>query len=957
LGALGEVSGATRVNVYLLHREPDGEVLVGEKAEWRADGGPFRTDNPRFQRLPLAKLGFERWLETFQRGEAIAGAVAAFPPAERALLEAEGVKAMLALPLIVDGMVEGFLGFVQHGEVRNWDVFEVDMLRTAAADLALALKRKQEERVRDAIYRISEAAHASANLEQFYPLIHAIVGELMPARNFYVALQDPHTGEFSLPYCVIDESMALPPRSRGGLTAYVLRTGQPLLAPRQKIREMIARGELEDWPSPLDWLGVPLRVRDEVIGVLSVQTYREGASYGEREKSILSFVSTQVAMAIERKRAEEGLWQTKMVVERSPVVLFRCKAEPGWPLEFVSDNISQFGYSAQELLQGPVNYDALVHPDDRARLAQEVEQIAARGGESFRHDYRLVTKDGQTRWVEERSQGVRDPDGKLVHFEGIVLDITEQRRAEVAMRAWQQRYELTVASSGQVVYDYDLGTQQVLWGGGAGKVLGYGEEETVHAIERWTELVHPEDRARTEELLEAALQKRTVFEAEYRLRHKDGHYLWIHDRGVLVLGPDGQPQRVLGMMRDVTQRKLAEEQRDTLEAQLRDAQKMQAVGMLAGGVAHDFNNLLTVVLGNAELALEQADPAGPLYPELLAIQKTAKRAAALTQQLLAFGRRQILRPQLLDPNEMVTDLADMLRRMLGERIEVRLNLAPDLGDVLADRNALEQALLSLAVNSRDAMPEGGTLTIETGQVTLDRAFREQHPGRAADLAPPPPSDPPRQYVRIGVEDTGVGMHASTLQHIFEPFFTTKEQGKGQGLGLAVVYGIIKQHNGWMDVRSAPGQGTRFEIYLPVSSHPALVAQETAPGATPQGQATILLTEDEDLVRELAERLLQKLGYQVLVARDGQEALETFRADPQRIDLAILDAVMPRLSGPKVFEQMRALRPELPVLFITGYNPDMIGTSLTQQAGVQVLQKPFTMENLGAVVREALAKGT
>ena len=954
LRTLGAVSGATRVNVYLLHREPDGEVLVSEKAEWRADGGPYRTDNPRFQRLPLAKLGFERWLAAFERGEAIAGAVAAFPPAERALLEAEGVKFMLALPLIVDGIVEGFLGFDQRTQIHAWDATEVDMLRTAAAGLSQALKRKQEEHVRDAIYRISEAAHSSANLEQLYRSIHAIVGELMPAQNLYIALQDQQTGEFSLPYRAGTEQGGPVPRKRGGLTAYVLRTAQPLLASREVMHKLVEQGELDEAPiAAHDWLGVPLKVHDKVIGVLSVHSLREGVGYGEREKSILSFVSTQIAMAIERKRAEEALWQTKLVVERSPVVLFRWRAEPGWPVEFVSENVSQFGYTAGELLQDPMDYDDLVHPDDRARLVQAAEQIAARGGEPLRQEYRLVTKDGQTRWVEERSKGVRDGEGRIVHFEGIILDITEKKAAEAETAAWQQRYELTVASSGQAVYEYDLGTKQVLWGGGTDKMLGYGEEEMVHGIERWGELVHPEDRARAEELLEAALQKRTVFEAEYRMRHKDGHYLWIRDRGFPVFGPDGKPQRLLGMNQDITQRKLAEEQRDQLEAQLRDAQKMQAVGMLAGGVAHDFNNLLTVVLGNTELALEQAGPSGPLYPELLAIQKTAKRAAVLTQQLLAFGRRQILRPQLLDPNELVNDLAEMLRRMLGELIEVRLKLTPDLGDVLADRNALEQALVSLAVNSRDAMPEGGTLTIETGQVTLDRAFCEQHPGRAADLGPPPPSDPPLQYARIGVEDTGVGMDADTLQHLFEPFFTTKEQGKGQGLGLAVVYGIIKQHNGWMDVQSAPGQGTRFEIYLPVQKLAALVAQETVPGAAPHGQGTILLAEDEDRVRDLAERLLQNLGYQVLVARDGLEALETFLADPQRIDLAILDAVMPRLSGTKAFEQMRALRPELPVLFVTGYNPDMIGTSLTQQAGVHVLQKPFTIGDLGRMVKEAL----
>ena len=409
---------------------------------------------------------------------------------------------------------------------------------------------------------------------------------------------------------------------------------------------------------------------------------------------------------------------------------------------------------------------------------------------------------------------------------------------------------------------------------------------------------------------------------------------------------------------ELAERKRAEQERRDLEAQLRQVQKMEAVGLLAGGVAHEFNNLLMVIQGSAELALARLKPSHRLYKELSTIQRITTRAAALTRQLLVFGRRQILQPQRLDLNLLVSEFARMLSRIIGEEIQLQVNLAPKVGPILADASAVEQVLMNLALNARDAMPQGGVLRLETAQVALDEAYCRRHPEARVG-----------EYVRLTVADSGVGMDEATREHLFEPFFTTKEVGKGTGLGLAVAYGIVKQHGGFMEVESQPGQGSRFDVYLPVHRAAVKGEAEMRAGVVPRGTETILLAEDEQLVREFAQTVLEGLGYKVLLAGDGTEAVEVFAANPKGIDLVILDAMMPKLSGQKACAAIMALRPDVPVLFITGYSADLVGTEWpTDIAGGDVagnvsatmgevrrpvLQKPFAIAELGRRVREAL----
>jgi len=422
----------------------------------------------------------------------------------------------------------------------------------------------------------------------------------------------------------------------------------------------------------------------------------------------------------------------------------------------------------------------------------------------------------------------------------------------------------------------------------------------------------------------------------------DGTVYWFETTKVPLTLPDGR-RYVLVVAMDVTERKRAEEERGQLEAQLRLAQKMEAVGLLAGGVAHEFNNLLTVIQGSTELAMRQLEKGSPLQQELSIVQRTARRAAKLTRQLLAYSRRQILTPQAMDLNEVISDLTKMLRRVIGEDIELQLKLTK-LEPIYADSGAIEQVLMNLAVNARDAMPEGGILRIETAQVTVDEEYSHTH--AEARLG---------KYVRLRVADTGIGMSEAIQQHLFEPFFTTKEVGKGTGLGLAVVYGIVKQHDGWIEVQSELGKGTCFDIYLPLykPGPEAARAEAVEEQGLVGGVETVLLAEDEEGVREFIERSLSGLGYKVLSASDGQEAVELFKQNYKGIDLLILDAVMPKLSGRKAYQAMCELRNGVPVLYITGYSADLVGEDLVSETGVGVLQKPFSIGELGRKVRQLL----
>ena len=468
------------------------------------------------------------------------------------------------------------------------------------------------------------------------------------------------------------------------------------------------------------------------------------------------------------------------------------------------------------------------------------------------------------------------------------------------------------------------------------ELLGYSEAEL--RSRTVMELAHPEDLA----LIGAELRKLMSGEVRtsdhtVRLLRRDGGTIWISANASPVQNAAGRTLYFLVYVRDVTERKI-------LEEQLRQAQKMEAVGQLAGGVAHDFNNLLTAIIGNAELLLRVIEPEDQRRMDVLEINRAAHRAATLVRQLLAFSRKQVLQPRVVDLNAVVTELSTMLQRIIGEHVALRLELQPELGRVLADPGQLEQVITNLAVNARDAMPSGGTLTIRTAGV--DAADVPVESPESMTLVGP--------LVELSVQDDGVGMDERTLARLFEPFFTTKELGRGTGLGLATVYGIVRQSGGHIKVKSRLHHGSTFTVYLPRTEGPGERLEEPLAWMDrPRAAGTVLVVEDEESVRRLASRVLRARGYRVLEARDGAQALELMRDHEGPVDLLLTDIIMPGLGGPALAERMRGGRPDLKVLYITGYSEEAIRQHGVLPAGGALLEKPFTAHQLAERVRAAL----
>jgi two-component system cell cycle sensor histidine kinase/response regulator CckA len=475
--------------------------------------------------------------------------------------------------------------------------------------------------------------------------------------------------------------------------------------------------------------------------------------------------------------------------------------------------------------------------------------------------------------------------------------------------------------------------------------LGYSHEELQgNPID---EQIHPDDREKLVAARADTFEKGATGRVEHRFLRKDGEWRTLESTGSPIRNHRGEIEKVVIVSRDITERKRAEERLLRQDEQLRQAQKMEAVGRLSGGIAHDFNNLLAVIIGYSESIEESIGPNEPLHKSAEEIRKAGERASALTHQLLAFSRQQVLQPRILDLNVLVSDMGTMLRRLIGTHIELSTSLTPELGRVKADQSQIEQVIVNLVVNARDAMPEGGSLVIETSNLDLK-----------GDLGSSLPFLPPGPYVLLTVKDTGVGMDENTQRHIFEPFFTTKGTGKGTGLGLATVYGVVKQSGGGVAVDSEPGKGSTFRIYLPQAGESTVASVQDEKGKKESlGTGTILLVEDELALLNLTAERLTVCGYNVLAARDGVEAVELARSFTGPIHLLLTDIVMPRMGGMTLARTLSQLRPGIRIMFMTGHAEREATPHDSLFPASEAIQKPFNHEQLILRVRQALETAT
>ena len=544
-----------------------------------------------------------------------------------------------------------------------------------------------------------------------------------------------------------------------------------------------------------------------------------------------------------------------------------------------------------------------------------------------------------TRWSEFNSAPVSDTVLGLV---GLVLifDIytvyqhfqVQQVRKQLIIR--EELFRLITENAADMIAVESVGGERLYNSPSYEKILGYTPNEITATL--GFEQIHPDDREKVQKAEAEARRTGVGQSVEYRMRHKNGNWLILESMASTIVDERGSVEKLIIVNRDITKRK-------QLEEQFRQAQKMEAVGRLSGGVAHDFNNLLGVIIGYGEVIQEGLATTHPLRGSVDEILKAGHRAASLTRQLLAFSRQQVLDPRVLDLNAVVKDMEKMLKRLIGEDVELKTDLRPALACVKADESQIEQVVLNLVINARDAMPHGGNLTLATSDFYMDENFVRRYP-YPVNVG---------NYILLNVSDSGIGMDPATKARIFEPFFTTKEKGKGTGLGLSMVYGIVKQSNGYIDVSSEIGIGTSFEIYLPKVDDAIDIATTTVTSGSLRGSEIILLVEDDPSLRVLAAHTLESFGYTVLEANSGAEALEICRQHEGQIHLLLTDVVMPGMSGRVLAEQLLPQRPGLKVIYMSGYTGQTVGAHGVLAEGSYFLPKPFTREALARKIREVL----
>lgn len=590
--------------------------------------------------------------------------------------------------------------------------------------------------------------------------------------------------------------------------------------------------------------------------------------------------------------------------------------------------LSMLGYSAEEML-GRYAWD-FVKDRQTARRNIKGRLTGTRALRAGKQIYKR--KDGTFQPVQLSNRILKSPNGQIIGMRTTVEDITDRELADRAVREAEARYRDLVENARDVIYTHDMDGRYTSLNRAAEQITGYTRQQAL-AMNVY-DVIAPEFvdtvRAMTEQKL--AGKEITVYEIE--IVASDGHRVPVEVSSRFIY-KDGLPIGVQGIARDVSERK-------QLEEQLRQSQKLESVGQLAGGIAHDFNNLLTAISGYSQIVLRRLPENDPTRHNVIEIKKASDRAASLTHQLLAFSRKQVLEPKVLDLNEVVTDMDKLLARLIGEDIRLITKCSPSVERVKADPGQLAQVIINLAVNSRDAMPNGGKVTIETRNIVLDEMYARTHrPIRAG------------RYVMLTVSDTGEGMDSETRKQIFEPFFTTKEVGKGTGLGLSLVYGVVKQSGGYIFAESEVGRGTSFNIFLP----PAEGEVEETGCVTvevPRGNGTVLLVEDEQPVREVVRDFLEIEGYQVLEASNGAQAIEVCERHNSTIDLLITDVIMPKMGGSELAQTLTKRRPDLKVLYMSGYADDDIARQGILKPGTNFLHKPFTPEILARKVHETMS---
>ena len=650
---------------------------------------------------------------------------------------------------------------------------------------------------------------------------------------------------------------------------------------------------------------------------------------------------------VQRKQSEEDLHKAleerkemELIVNLSPAVVFLWRAAEGWPVEFVSDNVQQFGYSPEDFYSGKTPFAGIIHPDDLERVTNEVAQYSQKSHKSFDQEYRIITKTGEARWIDARTWVRRNSDGVITYYQGIIMDITERKRAEAALRESEEKYRTLFEDSRDAIYVTTREGTFIDANQSALDLFGYTREEMMglNALQIY---LNPEQRSQFQQVIES---KGSVRDYEVKFRKKNGIEMDCLVTSSLRRSKDGTILGYQGIIRDITEQKWAQLEKKKLEAQLRQAQKMEAIGTLAGGIAHDFNNILTPMIIHTEIAISGLAEESPVRENLQRVSQAAYRAKEVVRLILTFSRQTSAKPMPMKLSPVIKEVLKLLRASLPTTIEIRQDIKSTSDLTVADPTQIHQVLINLCTNAEHAMREkGGVLEVSLTDIDIGARDAVKYP----DMKPGP-------YLKLTVNDTGAGMDRSVADRIFDPFFTTKQRGEGTGMGLAVVHGIVTSCGGAITVDSEPEKGTSFHVFFPRIE--TEVPSEIQPaGPLPTGNERILFVDDDEVVVDAVQLLLDSLDYKVVARKDGLEALEVFRAQPDEFDLVITDQTMPHMQGKELAQELMRIRPDIPIILCTGYS-DQITAEEAKAIGIrEYVLKPFDMEDMARIIRKVLNK--
>lgn len=904
LDHLLRAADVARIYLFENFEDPVDGLCLRQLYEVCAPGVHPEIDNPELLHHSY-RDGFTRWRELLSKGRAVLGQVADFPPLERELLEPQGIVSILVLPLSIAGRWAGFIGFDETRRPRSWRDEEVTLLG-AAADLigGFMARSRAESALRESEARFKGMVEQSP----FSIQIIDTAGKTLQVNREFEKLWGVGLDDFRNFNMFEDRQI-----EETGIRSYLLRAlaGEAVILPPLHFSSVKSLGKGRH-----PWVRARIfPIRDETGKITEITLMHEDIT--EHKQTQETLLWTQFAMA----RARENiLW-----VDHEGQIIYANES-----------SCASLGYTQEELLSLKVFE---IDPDFPVEnWEQHKQQMREKGSLSFESCHRA--KDGRIFPVEVTTNYF-EVNGQFCAC-AFDHDISERKRVEAALRENEKRFRLLVQNSNDIIMILDHNGTPSYVSDQCTRILGYRPAELIGVAD--ASYVHPEDQPGITEMMgKSLLEPGKVLKAEYRFRHQNGEWVHCEAMGCNLLN-DPSVQGIVLNVRDITERTKAEQERLKLQEQLQQAMKMEAVGRLAGGVAHDFNNLLTGISGNVQLALMDLKPNDPLAETLAEISKAAESAAMLTRQLLAFSRKQLIEPKVLDLNDLIGSMHKMLKRLIGEDLELQTLPGKNLGAVKIDPGQFEQILVNLAVNSRDAMPNGGKLTIETANVELDEEYLRIHSTAQAG-----------RYVMLAISDTGVGMSEHIKAHLFEPFFTTKEKGKGTGLGLATIYGVVKQAGGNIEVYSEVGKGTTFKIYLPrVEEKAEKLEKDRRALQIPGGTETILLVEDEEIVRNLALKILKRLGYKTLPADSGGDALVLAEQHAAPIHLLLTDVVMPGMNGRQLAERLAKIHPETKVLYSSGYTENAIAHHGVIDKGLNFIGKPYAPRALAEAIRKALS---